>query len=222
MKKVLPSAPVVLTALSLLACGCAANGETAASRAPAATPPAQAQARPALTPAEQNRRDTLLSLFRAYEYVPQKSDLDRLGTPAEVTASLTDLAGDTSVSPHVRIQALASLGFYPSPESKRVLEATITAPETSNVLRRSALRAFGSGFKAEAVPLLSRYLDHSDMHSRTAAVRALGQIKTPDAATALRRRLGSEPEATVKATIAAELAKFDDPAAPKSPQRKPR
>ena len=50
-------------------------------------------------------------------------------------------------------------------------------------------------------------LDHPELHTRNAAARTLGEIGTPPAKEALKKRLPAEKDAMVKATIRASLKK---------------
>lgn len=142
-----------------------------------------------------------------YEHVATKEELERLGDPRDLRVVLAALYHDAGVPLNVRINALTSLASFPSPEGKALLEKVIASRETSDIVRRPALLAYGAGFHDEAVPLVKRYLDHTDLHTRNAAARSLGRIPSPAAREALRTRLPQEPEPLVRSTIQAALVR---------------
>jgi HEAT repeat protein len=149
--------------------------------------------------------DDKLSLLLGGRDLIAKEDLDRLAAPAELNAAFIRLANDPAQSDIVRSNALTSLRFHPAPEGKAALEAALLAPGTPDATRRSAVKAYGAGWKDEAIPVVAQLLAHPDLHTRNAAARALGDVRTPAAQQALRARLPQEKEALVRATIEAGL-----------------
>ena len=142
-----------------------------------------------------------------YEHVATKAELERLGDPSDLRLVLANLYHDAAVPLNVRINALVSLASFPSPEGKALLEKVIASRDTSDIVRRPALMAYGAGFRDESVPLIKRFLAHTDLHTRNAAAKTLGQIPSPAAREALRTRLPQESEPLVRSTIQAALVR---------------
>jgi HEAT repeat protein len=150
-------------------------------------------------------RDKLLAAFSGREHIVTKDELDRLGTPAQLTGGLIAIYRDGSQPQVVRINALTSLRFYPGPESKAVLEEALLSKDTEDATRRSAIKAYGAGWKEDAVPVVAKLLDYSELHTRNAAAKTLGEIHSASAQQALRSRLPKETEPLVRTTIEAGL-----------------
>jgi hypothetical protein len=182
---------LALLGLGLLAAACT---QTATPAAPVPTA--------ALDPA---LREKLVGAFSGYEHQVTKEELDRLGSPPLLVAALTSIYQDAEVEPVIRINALASLRFYPLPASRATLEHVLMARETTDAARRSAVKAYGVAFGVEAVPMLDRLLDHPELHTRNAAAGTLAAIPDEKAQHALRRRLPMEKEALVRKTIESGL-----------------
>jgi hypothetical protein len=174
---------------------------------PAASPPsAPAPAAAAPRPSER-LRGQLIATLGGFEHIVSKEELLRLGTPAELTPALASIYQDPSAPIHVRNQALASLRFFPGAESRTTLERAIMSAETSDTARRAAVKAYAVGFGPQAVPILARMLDHSELHTRNAAAQSLSEIGDGPAQQALRRRLPRETEPMVRKTIETALSR---------------
>jgi hypothetical protein len=145
--------------------------------------------------------DQLIGSLSGFEHVPDRAELARLGRAAELTSTLTAMYRDPSLPSFVRIRALTSLRFFPGAQSKTVLEQALTDPVTSDQARRAAVKAYGAGFGAQAIPLLDRLLVHHELHTRNAAAHSLVDMKEDAAREALRRRLPDEPEPLIRKTI---------------------
>jgi HEAT repeat protein len=186
--------------LSILAvCGCSPRDSQESRRhQPTATANTAVSAGSAL-------REQLIVALSGYEHMVDKSELEQLASPADLVETLTAIYGDKTVRLNVRIQALASLRFFPTPEAKQALESALAAPGTSDVVRRSALKAYGFGFRDESISKISLFLDHRDLHTRNAAARALTDLHTERALAVLRLRFPVEQDAMVKSTIQAGL-----------------
>ena len=180
----------------------AGGGSTRAAITAAPAPSAAAH-----DPTLPTLRDRLVSALSGYEHLVSKDELDRLGSPPALTAALTSIYDDASVEPFVRINALTSLRFYPAARSRSVLERALMSSETSDAARRAAVKAYGTGFGVEAVPVLDRLLDHPELHTRNAAAGTLAAIDDQKAQQALRRRLPEEKEPLVRKTIETGLAR---------------
>jgi HEAT repeat protein len=183
------TATTTTTATRMMAVLLAAGLALACSRAPAG--------------AELQR--SLVIGLGGYEDVPTREQLLRLGDEAQLVDGLVAIYRDPGVESYVRVRALTSLHLFPNATSQAVLEQALQAPETTDVARRTAVKAYGAGFGQAAVPLLGKLIDHPDLHTRNAAARMLGQIRGEPSLRTLRRRLGQEGSALVRGTIEAGL-----------------
>jgi hypothetical protein len=152
-------------------------------------------------------RERLVGPLSGFENTLSKEELTRLGSPPALVSALTSIYQDTALEPFVRINALTSLRFFPGPQSRAVLEGTLTSGETSDPARRAAVKAYGEAFGPEAVPILDRMLDHPELHTRNAAAVTLAEMHDPKARQALERRLPQEKEPLVRKTIESGLAR---------------
>jgi HEAT repeat protein len=183
----------------LAACTRPQPAEGGSTRATTPPPPAAA--------VDPRVRDGLVSALSGFEHIASKEELDRLGSPPALVAALSSIYDDASAEMFVRVNALASLRFYPLPQSRAVLERALMSPDTPDPARRSAVKAYGAGFGAKAVPILDRLLDHPELHTRNAAAGTLAAIHDPRAQDALRRRLPQEKEPLVRKTIQSGLGR---------------
>jgi HEAT repeat protein len=150
-------------------------------------------------------RGKLEALFSGREHIVSKDELDRLGSPLQVSEGLIALYRDGAQPLVVRTNALTSLRFYPGPQSKAVMEEALLSKDTEDATRRSAIKAYGAGWKDDAVPVVAKLLDHGELHTRNTAARTLGDIHSASAQEALRARLPKEKEPLVRTTIEAGL-----------------
>jgi hypothetical protein len=193
----------------LLAGSCQENARTAPEQN--ATSAALSSAAPTPRPSAAVRaadpalKQKLIALMSGYEHIVTKDELDRLGEPEALTAALLAVHADPEVHLAVRTNALANLRFYPSPTAKAALEGALLSPATPDVIRRSAVKAYGAGFGQEAVDVLAKMLEHEELHTRNLAAKTLLQIGGQRATETLRHRLPNEREALVKSTIEAGL-----------------
>ncbi len=208
-------------AVALMAC----SEPKATSNPPHAAAPAQPElAKPDREPAPvANRTGTpdpstaplgqrLAKAFSGYEYVPTREDLLKVAPEAELVPALWTLYHAPDQRLAVRTQALVSLRFFPSEQVQSWFETVLRDPATVDAVRRPAAKAYGFAFGERAVAVLGELLAHADLHTRDSAARALGAIGTAAARQKLSERAKIESEASVQATLAAELAK---------PERKP-
>jgi hypothetical protein len=204
-KKTIPS---VALALALAACNGPRATPAQESAAPALTTPGEtprAAPPPSAGPADPVLKQKIIAAMSGYEHIVTKEELDRLGDPQALTAALLDINRDQSVHLAVRTNALVSLRHYPSPVAKAAFESALLAAETPDVIRRSAVKAYGAGFGQEAVPVLARVLENQELHTRNLAVKTLAKIGGNQAQTALRAHLPKEREELVKTSLEAGL-----------------
>ncbi|MBI5609716.1 MAG: HEAT repeat domain-containing protein, partial [Deltaproteobacteria bacterium] len=149
----------------------------------------------------------LAKVFGGYEYVPTREDLLAVAPEAELVPALWALYHAPEQRLAVRTQALVSLRFFPSEQVLGWFETVLRDPATVAAVRRPAAKAYGFAFGERAVSLLGELLGHEDLHTRDSAARALGAIASPAARQKLSERDKVESEPSVKATLAAELAK---------------
>jgi hypothetical protein len=169
------------------------------------TPGETPRATPAEPAADPVLVQKLIATMSGYEHIVTKEELDRLGDPAALTAALLAVHRDPSVHLAVRTNALANLRFYPSATAKAAFEGALLASDTPDVVRRSAVRAYGTAYGQEAIEVLARVLGDSELHTRNMAAKTLSQIGGNRAVEALRHRLPNERETLVKSTIEAGL-----------------
>lgn len=210
---------VALFALGLATLA-ACSEPKATATAPQAEPPAQAElAKPATgpaavagsaapqAPAAAPLGQRLAKVFSGYEYVPTRDDLLAVAPEPELVPALWALYHAPDQRLAVRTQALVSLRFFPSEQVRGWFEAVLRDPATVDAVRRPAAKAYGFAFGERAIAVLGELLGHADLHTRDSAARALGTIGTEAARQLLSERAKIEPDASVKATLAAELAK---------------
>jgi HEAT repeat protein len=200
-----PSIAVALAAASLLATpGCKSSQGSGQSPA---TLPAREAAEPtaAVKEPDAELRGKIVSAMSGYEHIVTREELVRLGSPEQLTEALIAIYGDQSVHLVIRTNALASLRFFPSPRAKSEMEKVLMSADTDDTVRRSAIRAYGSGFRDAAVPMLARFLSHPEIHTRDITAKTLGDLQTPEAVDALRRRLPQESEPMVRKSIESRL-----------------
>ena len=206
----------------------AASGNVVAPVTPPATnPPAAvvgtavaAGAVPAAT-SDPALRKRLVTIFSGYEHIANRGELAGLASQTELTRALRDVYADPAVHLSVRVQALASLRFFPSDEAKEIFEKVLLASDTTDIARHAAVKAYGAGFGEAAVPVLGRMLEFPELHTRNAAARTLSDIGGDKALFALRQRLPQEREALVKSSIEAALAKQEKADLAAKPERRP-
>jgi HEAT repeat protein len=150
-------------------------------------------------------RDQLIMAMSGYEHLVSKAELQSLASTDALVEALTAIYDEPTVRLVVRNRALTSLRFFPTPDAKRALEQAILAAGTPDVVRRTALKAYGAGFGDAAIPTVAKFLDHDDLHTRNAAARSLADLHTEHALAVLRLHLPLEKDSLVKSTIQAGL-----------------
>lgn len=145
-------------------------------------------------------RQKLVDLMSGYEHSPTAAEFAKLGPAREVEAALVELSRDGSIRANQRVFALTSLRFYPGPAARARMEEVLQDPAAPAAMRRPAVGAYAEGWRADAVPLLAKLAEHEDPHTRKAAVRALGEVGTPEARKVVEARAAAEPEPMVKST----------------------
>ena len=143
----------------------------------------------------------LIPLLSGFEFVPTKDDLLRAGTAEELVVALSSIYRDPDVRLPARLHALSSLRFFPTDAAADLLADVVRSAESLPVARRSAVRVYAHVRGEASVTLLGEALEHSDRHTREAAVRALREVATPGARDLVTSRSIRESDSTVKTTI---------------------
>jgi len=181
--------PQVLVVLVLLAAvGAAADGSRALS-------------------AEATER--LTGLLRAYEQQPTAEDFLALGEKELVRDALIGLVADDSQVALLRGRAIVALGFFADESSRRAIEAVLDRPDLSDIILRRALETMARAFRDAGISRITPYLDDARTDVREAAACALGEIGTPEALRALRRRLDRETVDVVRTALEREIGRLE-------------
>ena len=163
---------------------------------------------PALAADEENKPRTvqagaLLQLLRAPHPQIQGPALARLGP--DVPALLVEYAIGVAQPAPVRLRALAWLQWFPTPQTKAVLQEVLRAKNVDVPTTRVCLRAMAFGFGAEMLPVEREYLENRNVHIREAAAYALGDIDDRRVRDVLVAHLDRESDITVRDAIMASL-----------------
>lgn len=149
------------------------------------------------------QRAAVLQELSGIEDAPTAESLRALGDA--VPQELVELAADPSLRSSVRARALHALGWFPSAETRTVLEAALVGD--NKLMARKAAYALANGWSAEAIPALGRALSAADPQLRNAAARALGNIEDDAVVTVLDARLTIEDQPAVREAIESSLSR---------------
>ncbi len=151
---------------------------------------------------KQERR--LMTLLSAYEYVPNKKVLDRVGP--DVDLLLVRIAGHPKLRPTVRVRAMSSMALYPNPRVQGFLrsllhERRLKGTPLGVLLRRQAMRSLAWAFGDAAVDDLAPLRQDADPQIREACARAYGDSQSRRAIALLEAWLPHEPELFVRSAV---------------------
>ncbi|MCS6899863.1 MAG: HEAT repeat domain-containing protein [Myxococcales bacterium] len=152
--------------------------------------------------------DKVMVLLSGIEHIPSTEEFKRAGSDDEVVAVLDSIARDKNAKLRHRANAAAGLGHYPRVDTRKTLEALISEEGLDEVLRRPSIKAYASAFGPDAVPLISKMLDHKDRGTREAALRSLAHIRTPAARQAIEARLKIESDDALRKLGQETLARW--------------
>jgi HEAT repeat protein len=152
-------------------------------------------------------REKLEALLEAYEHRPTAEEFLALGDG--VRDALIGIAQNADEAALVRGRAVTSLVYYPDDVSRRCIESLLDRPELSDIILRPAIAALAQAFAGSAVTRISPYLDDERSAVREEAARALGDIGTPTALRALRRRLDREGEDVVRGALQSAIRRIE-------------
>ncbi|MFT7578674.1 MAG: HEAT repeat protein [Myxococcota bacterium] len=157
------------------------------------------------------RRRTLVSLLANRDARLTRSVLRTVGP--DINELLINIAGHPQARPHVRMRAIAGMGYFPSPPTRGflgslLLERNLLGTELGTMLRRQAIRSLAVAFGGEAVDDLLSLRNDPIKEIRVSLARALGDTGSPKALTHLKSWLGLEREITVKIAIDLSIDKL--------------
>lgn len=138
------------------------------------------------------------TLLGGIEFAPTAEQWQRLGPNAG--AQLRTIARDRDELPSTRLRAVAALAYFPTSQSRVVLNAILQDPHAGSLMRRRAAIALAVGFGTGALELIAPYAGDSDNRLRDDVARALGIMKDDRARAVLRARLPFE-QTFVRKTI---------------------
>jgi len=124
--------------------------------------------------------------------------------------ALIEIAGDTKTEVLLRSRAVSTLGYFPTPATRKFLESTIDGKAASTdagdrLLLAKAAVALGWLGGVRVPDRLGPLLDHPDPDVRVDAAVGLGLTRLSSAAEHLRKRLDVEPVPRVRAQISRQL-----------------
>ena len=135
-------------------------------------------------------REPVMAMLNGTETSVTAADVQALGEGA--TAELLEISKDPTVPPTRRARAITALRYVRmTPEVEQTLERHLD--ESESLLRRKAALSLATVGQS-AIARLSSALESADIHLRMAAARALGQIGSDQARTAIEQRLTTETE----------------------------
>lgn len=148
-------------------------------------------------------RERVRELLSGIEHTPSDADWQRIGEGA--LPILIELSQSPSEAPYVRLRAVGATGAFPRPAVRTFLLAVARVEGQSDLMVREAVVTLARAFGASAVADVAPFLAHEEPVVREATARALGRIRTPAAASALRARLPEERDGVVRDAIQTAL-----------------
>ena len=156
-------------------------------------------------------REKLQKLLLAYEHRPTAEEFLALGDG--VRDALIAVAQNADEAALLRGRAVTALVYYPDDASRQCIETLLDQPELSDIILRPAIAALAKAFAGSAATRIAPYLDDERSVVREEAARALGDIGTPTALRALRRRLDREGEDVVRGALESAIRRIEASAA---------
>ena len=149
-------------------------------------------------------RSQVVGLLSGIEDPATEADWAALGS--EAGAELLAIAKDATALPTQRGNALVALGYFPTDEARTHLSSVVRDESGESLLRRKACFGLARGWKDAAVADLSAALASADVQVRSTAARALGEVGSSSAKSALTARLSAETNASVRDAVSRALA----------------
>ena len=157
----------------------------------------------ALPAAAGPQRDAVLRELSGIEDAPTAESLRAIGDG--VPQELMELVADPSQRSSVRARALHALGWFPSPDTRALLETALEGDDP--LMARKAAYALANGWKAASLPALEQALSSSDAQLRNATARALGTIEDGAVVKILDARLAVETQPAVREALESSLSR---------------
>ncbi len=145
------------------------------------------------------------ALLSGYEYVPSKSDWDRLGPAA--FDELAKIWKDPAQKPTTRSRAVSSLALVNSPDAEPLLKSILSDVSVEAKYRSVAALALSVRLGEQSVPMLKPLLDDQEPRLRETAARALAQTRAASVPALLKTRLAREQNATVRDALETSLSR---------------
>jgi hypothetical protein len=150
------------------------------------------------------RRASLVWVLGQTKVELEKKTLDVLGP--DLVEMLIDIVNTPREAPHVRVRALAGLGFYPSEGTYGYLtsllrERSLMNDDLGTRMRQQAIRSLGAAFGDRAVDEMLGLKQDPELLVREAVALALRDAGSPRVLPALEAWLAVEPAFTVKVAI---------------------
>jgi hypothetical protein len=127
----------------------------------------------------------LTFLLSGYEFFPDRAQLDREGSEADVVAVLLGFVREAATPPSLRIKSVDALGYYAAPESVEALRVLAVTPLAADLpveqdrvqgsMRHHAIVAVARAAGERAAPMLAPLLADKDLQIQLTAVSALGK-----------------------------------------------
>lgn len=160
---------------------------------------------------ERSQEKSLVTLLQAFEFVPDRESLDRVGP--SVNKLLVKIAGHPKYRPSLRNRALMALALYPSARTRDYLpslfyDKTLSETRHGLLLRRQAIISFGKAFEDGAVDDLMPLGEDTDSQIREAWAHAMGETASMRALNALEAKIEHEDELHVRLAIDRAIAKL--------------
>lgn len=144
-------------------------------------------------------RDRVRELLSGFEGGASHATWAALGE--EALPVIIDVYNTTSEAPFVRMRAVSAAANFPTEATRTFLRTVANQHAQSELMIREAItamtRAFGESATADVLP----FLNHSSATVRLGTVRALATLRTATVTHALRERLRTERDASVRAEI---------------------
>ena len=141
----------------------------------------------------------LRALLRAPDVVIDDERLSAIAAPDAIAAICEELLADPTLSRYEQTRLVSALRWVDHPQAEVLLERVLQRPETSVFVRRVAVKAHAHRAGARALPLLARFADDDDRHTREAVIRALATIDGQAAKRLLVERRVQDPAPDLRA-----------------------
>ncbi len=159
----------------------------------------------------QEQERSVISLLNAFEYVPSRRVLDRIGP--DVNEVLVRVSTFPRLRSTIRVRALSSLALYPSDRTQRYLVGLLYDRELRKssvglLLRRQAMRSLGFAFGEDAIKDIKQFRSDEDPQIRESCAHALGDTLSARAEDVLAAWLPLEKELFIRLAIESSIKRI--------------